>query len=102
MSTFQAIHQTDASGHPLLHVSGELDLAAAPLFLGAAGGAEDIDPLRLDLSEVTFLDSTGLSALITLRNDVRERGGRIELVALSRAVQKVLTLTGLDGDVLSE
>ena len=102
MSTFQAIYQTDASGRPLLYVTGDLDLAAAPTLIQAASNSEDVDPLQIDLSEVTFLDSTGLGALITIRNDVRERGGRIELVAYSSAVQRVLTLTGIDGDVLGE
>ena len=52
--------------------------------------------LRLDLSEVEFMDSTGLGALITLRNTAHERGDEMELLTVSRAVQRVFALSGLE------
>jgi anti-sigma B factor antagonist len=92
VSNFEATPATDAAGAPLLRVSGDLDLAAAPKLLGAAG---DLEPLRLDLGGVTFMDSTGLGALITLRNQAQERGVDVEIVAASRAVERVLEISGL-------
>jgi anti-sigma B factor antagonist len=92
MSNFEATPTTDAAGEPLLRISGDLDLAAAPKLLAAA---EAMDPMRLDLAGVGFMDSTGLGALITLRNLAGQRGHAFELVSPSRAVERVLEISGL-------
>jgi anti-anti-sigma factor len=93
MTSFEATRQTDESGIPYLRVSGALDLAAAPQLIEAALTS---GLLRLDLSEVEFMDSTGLGALITLRNTAHERGDEMELLTVSRAVQRVFALSGLE------
>jgi anti-sigma B factor antagonist len=77
---------------PVLHVSGELDLATSGRMLDEAAG---LDPILLDLSAVTFMDSTGVDALIRLRRLAAERDSELRLVASSRAVQGVLTASGL-------
>ena len=51
---------------------------------------------RVDLSAVTFLDSTGLGALSALRNVCLPRGGSVVLVAAQPAVIKVLQIVGFD------
>jgi N-acetylglucosaminyldiphosphoundecaprenol N-acetyl-beta-D-mannosaminyltransferase len=50
---------------------------------------------RLDLSAVTFIDSTGVGLLIRLARKSRERGSRIVLVRPSEAVDKALRLMRL-------
>jgi len=50
---------------------------------------------RLDLSAVTFIDSTGVGLLIRLARKSRERGSRIVLVRPSKAVDKALRLMRL-------
>lgn len=50
--------------------------------------------VMIDLSEVTYLDSSGLGALVSLRKRLGE-AGVIKLVNLSPAVRRVFSLTGL-------
>ena len=50
----------------------------------------------LDLSEVTFLDSTGLGVLITGLKRCRSAGGDLVLVTAQPNVLKVLEITGLN------
>lgn len=72
-----------------LIVSGDMDLASAPVLRRAAdklGGQS----LALDLSGVAFIDSTGLHLLI----DLRRSHGRLRLVASSPALDKLLEITG--------
>ena len=96
MATFQADPTTGANGEPVIVISGDLDLASADAFVDSAAAAvADLSVLRLDLSEVTFMDSTGLGALIKVRNAMIERGGSVVLVAASAAVERVLELTGM-------
>ena len=96
MTTFHAISGTNAAGDALIEISGELDLASAEEFLSAVGdAAETATALLFDLGGVTFMDSTGLGALIKVRNQVIDRGGELRLTATSAAVERVLDLTGM-------
>lgn len=48
------------------------------------------DKIKLDLSEVTVIDSSGIVALIQIR-----KGKELEILSLSEAVRKVIATTGL-------
>lgn len=56
----------------------------------------DCPSARVDLSAVTFLDSTGLGLLSSLRNTALERDGSVTLTATPPAVVKLLRLVGFD------
>lgn len=78
-------------------MSGELDLStAAEAYVRAAellGGGPD---LVVDLSGVTFCDSSGFNVLLRLRRRVVEAGGRLALAAPPLQIGRLLTLTGAD------
>ena len=76
-----------------LIVDGEVDLASADRLVDAVSRMLDGSPPRLDVRKVSFLDSTGVHALIRI---ARMQGGDVELVAPSREVRRVLDLVGLD------
>ncbi len=50
----------------------------------------------LDLSKLTFLDSTGLRCLVTADRRAREAGRRVVIVRGPDAVQRVFEITRLD------
>ena len=82
----------------VVSVAGELDALAAPQlddFL-APYVAERPSLLVLDLSGVTFLDSTGLGVVIKALKHVREHGGEVAAVYTSPRVAKVFQITGID------
>lgn len=96
MTTFYASSAVSATGEPLVEISGELDLASADDFLSEVSDVVgDGLVLLLDLSGVTFMDSTGLGALIKVRNRLVDRDGELRLTAASSAVERVLELTGM-------
>jgi anti-anti-sigma factor len=81
---------------------GELDMAAAfQLESGVDPLLEEeaVDSVQLDLSEVGFVDSAGLGALLALRERAQDRGIALEISRASDPVRRLLDLTGL-GDVL--
>src|SRR3954469_25185411 len=88
-----------AAPHPddprVLAVSGELDLAAVDEFLDQARGAIDGPVLQLDCSGLTFIDSTGLGALVRLREEARGRGTDVQLTRVPAQVSRILDITGL-------
>lgn len=96
MTTFQAEPTAGGDdGHGIV-LSGDLDLASAQTFVDiATDAAAGARVLRLDLREVTFMDSTGLGALIKVRNLMIDQGGSVVLASVSPAVERVLELTGM-------
>ncbi len=94
-----------SNGWAVLRVLGEFDISLADEVRATGTEAlrgQDVHSLRIDLSEVTFLDSTGLGALISLRNAAQEAGGDAVLVRPTAAVDRVLVLTQLDSVFTTE
>lgn len=85
-------------GRPTLALSGEVDIAAVDELIEAARACLDraVDGIDIDLGGVTFIDSSGLGALVRIRNVAAERGLGIELVHVPRSVQRLFDLTGLE------
>ena len=77
---------------------GEVDLATAEEFRRRALDAMDGHgpTLTLDLSRVTFMDCSGLNALVLLRAEAIARGGHVTLTGPSTGVCRLLRLSGLD------
>jgi anti-anti-sigma factor len=78
-------------------LAGELDLATESRVRRALfqAIAEQPKVLIIDLEGVTFLDSTGLRALLTARNRAANTGTRIVLSRMSRAVERTLEIANL-------
>jgi anti-anti-sigma factor len=55
----------------------------------------DAPNVVVDLSGVTFIDSTGLGVLVAALNRAREAGGQMTLRGPTRSTRKVLDITGL-------
>lgn len=80
----------------MLAIVGDLDLASAHELLAAAeSSAGAAEPLRLDLSGVTFLDSTGVGALLKIRRAATDAGREVRVTGRSEAVDRVLELAGI-------
>lgn len=87
--------QIDQGSNSVLRlvVSGELDIATAPDLEAAFEQALGTDPhsIEVDLSQVTFIDSTGIRLLLL----ISERGdGRVSLIPGAQ-VDRVIEITGM-------
>ena len=82
----------------VLIVSGEVDIFTAPQLKERLVEQFDAGVTRLvvDLTAVTFIDSTALGVLIGGVRRVNGAGGVMALVVDSRPVERVLGITGLD------
>jgi anti-sigma B factor antagonist len=78
-----------------IRVKGELDMAATPGLTEAIAGATRGGKVTLDLSGVTFLDSSAIGALVASGREVSEAGGRLQIGPRSAIVARVLEITGL-------
>ncbi|MFG3345702.1 STAS domain-containing protein [Streptomyces sp. NPDC048018] len=85
----------------VITVSGEMDLASCPTLERATRVAPSSGtPLCLDMSGVTFMDSSGLNFLLILQRRLREAGSPLVLTGLQEGPKRVLALTGADAVLL--
>ena len=81
----------------VLQVTGEVDVYTTPMLrermreLAAKGAVH----LIADLSEVDFLDSSGLGALVGGLKRLREAGGSLALVISTPRILRIFEITGL-------
>jgi anti-sigma B factor antagonist len=80
-----------------LAVSGEVDLESASQLREAALAALSERPgsLHIDLSGVTFMDSTGLHVLLATRRRAALTGVQVVVTQRSRTVDRLLQVSGL-------
>jgi len=85
-------------GRIVVHVAGEVDLANAPELDQQLATVMGQSPTQLvvDLTEVTFMDSTGLGVLVRALKRSRELEIRLDLIVTNERVLKVFGITGLD------
>lgn len=86
---------TEEAGQVVAHVSGEIDLSNCLLIRDA------IEPhlgsrqrIVLDLSTVSFMDSSGLRVLLQARTSLSADGGSLVLRNPSRATRRLLSASG--------
>jgi anti-sigma B factor antagonist len=82
----------------VLRVGGEVDVATAPRLREQLIALVNDQRYHLvvDLSEVDFIDSTGLGVLIGALKRVRSRDGDLHLVCSDDRILRVFEITGLD------
>ncbi|WP_435741703.1 STAS domain-containing protein [Nocardioides sp. SYSU DS0663] len=80
-------------------VTGELDVLSAAGLRGEVSrrAREGFSSVVLDLEGVTFLDCTGLAALLACEEEVSSSGGTFAVGPSSVAVRRVVELTGVAG-----
>ncbi len=90
-------------GSVQLAVAGEVDTDTADQLVQAVRNILSADSHRIvvDLTSVTFLDSSGIRALLTARRIAGEHGAALTVTGVHGIVHRVLTLTGLL-DLLSD
>ena len=84
----------------LVHVAlvGELDLSTVAKVQDELRRVEAESPstVVVDLSKLTFLDSTGLRCIVTADERAREDGRRMVVVRGPESVQRVFSITRLE------
>lgn len=91
--------RTDDAAAVVIAVAGDLDIATADqLFREAHEVLRGSAPaqLVLDLSGVSFLDSSGIGTLVELRNVATDTGGTLTLRRPSERTRRLLEITALD------
>lgn len=83
----------------VLAPSGEIDHATTPVLANALRRAtlEDHGPVVVDLCEVTFIDSAGISTLLNALRRLTRRRRRMLVVCPPGRLRRIFELVGLVG-----
>ena len=95
--------QTSVSSHRVgsvltVVVTGEVDLSSSPAVESAisdAVAADGVTSIEVDLSEVRFLDSSGIRLLLKGRRSADARGRTYRVTGANGIARQVLELTGV-------
>lgn len=91
------IRRTDVDGAAVLVPVGEFDLACVDTLRSAFTTTLTAHPfVVLDLSEMTFADSTTLGVLVAANKQAHLQGGWVRLADPQPNVRKLLALTAID------
>ncbi len=98
IAEFEVKLEPQDDGVQVVSVVGELDAATAPQLddtlkqtLSSSVGA-----ILIDLSDCSFIDSTGLGVVVSGRTRAREKDQRFELCCAADQARRILEITGLD------
>ncbi len=82
----------------VLPLEGEIDLHVSPQMSNSLAAMIKKKPARLvvDLSRVTYIDSSGLAVLIEAMQNVGGYGGKFSLAGLQEAVRPIFEIARLD------
>jgi anti-anti-sigma factor len=93
------VEPRDSGGYVTLLLNGELDIASAPGLQRTVArlcALPTTQALTLDMSGLTFIDSTGLAAIVYASRVCEQRECPLDVVRGPEAVQAVFAMTGLD------
>ena len=92
-----AVKRSRSDGYQVLAVEGELDIATAPRMIAALNEAlaETDSALVVDLTEVVFMDSTGLALLMNARRRVVRLGQGFAIVCPGGPISRVFEIADM-------
>jgi len=92
------VSATNANDRTVIAVSGEVDIATSPALDSAVITAigEGAKHITIDLTDVSFMDSSGLGVVVRGLKRSREADIDLDLVITNDRVLKVFAITGLD------
>lgn len=83
-------------------LAGELDIANAPTLLERMNRLDReswASSVVIDLTGLTFIDSSGLRSILAIARDVQESGGRLELIRGPERVMRIFEVSGLESEL---
>ena len=83
--------------HATVEIRGELDAYNAPKLeqLASSLYAQGAETLTLDVAHTTFVDSSGLRTMLTMRDRAEHRNGTFLLAQVPDVLKRLLEITGL-------
>ena len=86
----------DEYGNRVLHVGGELDTATAPKLAAALANLDGEGNVRVELWDLSFIDSSGFSVLVATHQRLENEGRKLFISGMPPAGLRAMQVSGLD------
>jgi anti-sigma B factor antagonist len=95
---FHVAYQRLSDDVGVVTLEGEIDIYSSPQFKEVLlkGIEEGATRVIIDLTDVTFIDSTALGVLVSGAKRVRPRNGGLDIICVDENIIRILEITGLD------
>lgn len=82
-------------------INGEIDAFTAPILREKLATVQQKDNLQaeLNMSDVSYMDSTGLGVIVAFFKNVNANNGHVKLTGLSTRLKRLFDITGL-GEIM--
>ncbi len=101
-----AVKTEQKSGLMVCHIDGEIDINTAPDIKKAFDRllSKKEPKIVINLTKVTYVDSSGLATLVEILKNMRAYGGRMRLTNLSPKIKSLFEITKLERlfDIIAE
>ena len=97
-----SLHRSNDGDRVVLNAAGEIDSSncgSLEALLGSIASERATPAVDIDLGEVTFIDSSGLRALIVGQRAIAKAGGTLRITSASSSVRRLFEITGLAGQL---
>ena len=86
------------NGLSVFHVEGEIDINSAPAIKKSFDKllSSKTPKVIINLSKVTYVDSSGLATMVEILKNMRSYGGRLRLTNLSAKIKSLFEITKLE------
>lgn len=92
------IKTKQSKGETILFIEGEVDAYTAPQLKEAIEPLteKDGESVTVDLTNVSYIDSTGLGIFVGALKSSEANNSKLRLVGLNQRVMRLFSITGLD------
>lgn len=99
-ASFAAAVTSGNGGERVVSLTGDLDISSSPVLDDLL---QDLsEPVTIDMTGLSFIDSSGLSALLRSHDRASAAGSQLSLIVGSGPVRRLLEVTGLDSHFYTE
>ena len=80
------------------HIDGEIDINSSPAIKKSFDKliSQKTQKIVINLSKVTYVDSSGLATLVEMLKNMRSYGGRMRLACMSAKIKSLFEITKLE------
>ena len=93
-----AVRIDSKQGLTVCHIDGEIDINSSPMIKKSFDKliSQKTSKIVINLSKVTYVDSSGLATLVEILKNMRSYGGRMRLACMSPKIKSLFEITKLE------
>ncbi|MDM5335752.1 STAS domain-containing protein [Fictibacillus enclensis] len=89
------IEKKESKNTVCFSISGVLDISTSDYFSEIVLQKVPLNEIVLDLSNLTFIDSTGIGVILELIYQVKERSASLQIIGMNKEIEEIFETIGV-------